>query len=78
MNADDVLCREVVDVLTDYLEGALPAEQRVALEQHLVFCEGCSRYVTQLRTSIELVGRLQEQDVPPQVMDRVRRMFQER
>ena len=78
MIRDDVQCREVVDVLTDYLEGALPAEERASLEQHLLLCQGCSRFVEQLRTSIALTGRLQEADVPAQVMDRVLRMFRER
>lgn len=78
MNRDDVQCREVVDVLTDYLEGAMPPEQRAALEQHLLTCEGCTNYVEQLRMSIALTGRLQEEDVPPQVMDRILNMFEER
>lgn len=78
MNPDEVQCREVVDVLSDYLEGALPAEQRVILEQHLLGCEGCTNYVAQMRTSIALTGRLQEADVPDQVMDQVLWMFRER
>ena len=78
MNPDDVQCREVVTVLTDYLEGALPAEQRAALEQHLLTCEGCTNYVDQMRTSIDLTGRLQEEDVPEPVMDNVLQMFQDR
>lgn len=77
MERDDVRCREVVEVLTDYLEGAMPAKQRAALEQHLLTCEPCANYLEQLRTSIALTGRLQEEDVPPQVMDRVLQMFEE-
>lgn len=78
MKRDDVRCREVVDVLSDYFEGALPVEQRALLEQHLLFCEGCSNYVDQMRTSIRLTGRLQEEDVPAPVMDKVLQMFSER
>lgn len=78
MDRDDVRCREVVEVLTDYLEGALPVAQRAALEQHLLTCEPCVGYLEQMRTSIVLTGRLQEEDVPPQVMDRMLRMFEER
>ena len=77
MIADQVRCREVAEVLTDYLEGALPVEQRVALEQHLLLCEGCTNFLEQLRTSIALTGTHVE-DVPPQVIDRVLRMFRER
>ncbi|MBY9076579.1 zf-HC2 domain-containing protein [Nocardioides sp. WL0053] len=78
MIPDEVQCREVVNVLTDYLDGALPAEQRAALEQHLLTCEGCTNYVDQMRTSIGLTGRLQEEDVPQAVMDKVLQMFQDR
>jgi hypothetical protein len=67
----ELQCREVVEVLTDYLEEALPAARRVVLEQHLVFCEGCDRYLVQLRTTIDLTGQLQEEDVPTPVLDRL-------
>lgn len=78
MNRDEVQCREVVEVLTDYLEGVLPAEERVALEQHLLTCEGCTNFLGQLRTSIDLTGRVDQEQVPPRVMDAVLRMFQQR
>lgn len=71
MNLYELQCREVVEVLTDYLEDALPARQRVVLEQHLVFCEGCERYLGQLRASINLTGHLQQEDVPAPVLDRL-------
>lgn len=79
MRPDEVQCKEVVEVLTDYLEGELPPEGRAALEQHLLTCEPCATYLQQLRTSISLTGRrLQEEDVPPQVFEAVVRMFEER
>ena len=78
MKRDDVRCQEVVQLLSDYFEGALPVEQLAALEQHLLFCEGCTNYVEQMRTSIRLTGRLQEEDVPSPVMDKVLEMFRER
>lgn len=78
MNRDEVQCREVVGVLSDYFEGALPVEQRAALEQHLLMCEGCTNYVDQMRTSIRLTGRLQEEDVPAPVMEKMLQMFRER
>lgn len=78
MSRDEMRCREVVDVLSDYLEGALPAERRAALEQHLLTCENCVNYLNQMRTSIALTGKLQEEDVPDEVMDRVLDMFRER
>ena len=78
MNRDEVQCREVVAVLTDYLEGALPVEERVALEQHLLICEGCTGFLAQLRTSIVLTGALEVDEVPPRLMDAVLRLYAQR
>ena len=54
----DLLCVEFVEVVTDYLEGALSARDRARLEAHLTACDGCTRYLAQIRTTIELTGRL--------------------
>jgi hypothetical protein len=78
MNRDEVQCREVVGLLTDYLEGVLPIDERVALEQHLLICEGCTNFLAQLRTSIALIGALEVDDVPPKLMDTVLRMYLQR
>lgn len=78
MNRDEVRCREVVEVLTDYLEGVLPVEDRVALEQHLLTCEGCTNFLAQLRTSIALVGALDQEAVAPALMDAVLAMYERR
>lgn len=78
MNRDEVRCREVVEVLTDYLEGALPVEDRVALEQHLLTCVGCTNFLAQLRTSIALTGALDQEEVPPALMDAVLLLYQRR
>jgi anti-sigma factor RsiW len=63
--ADHVTCREVVELVTDYLEGALPADDAAVFEQHVNFCDGCERYVEQMRVTIAAVGRIEEADVPP-------------
>ena len=65
MSVEDVRCQEVVGVLTDFLEGAMPAAERILLEQHLAMCEGCMNYLDQLRTTIHLVGGLDTDAVPP-------------
>lgn len=78
MRQDEVQCREVVEVLTNYLEGVLPPAERVAMEQHLLFCEGCAAFLEQMRASIALTGRIQEEDVPDEVLDQVVQIFRER
>jgi anti-sigma factor RsiW len=61
---DDLTCRELVELVTDYLEGALTPGQRRRFERHLGTCSACPRYVEQLRATIRVLGRLAEDDVP--------------
>ena len=51
-------CRELVELVTDYLEGALSAEERARFEEHIRPCGGCRTYLEQMRATIELTGRL--------------------
>lgn len=61
---DEMTCQELVELVTDYLEGALPPAQLVRFERHLDDCDDCPMYIDQLRTTIRLTGRLTEADVP--------------
>ena len=63
---EHVSCQEVVELVTDYLEGELPAERAALFEQHINFCDGCERYLDQMRATIAAVGRIEEEDVPPE------------
>ena len=71
----DLSCREVVELVTDYLEGALGDEERTRFEMHLVYCSGCARYLDQMRGTIAAVGGtapLEESDVPDELLDAFR------
>jgi anti-sigma factor RsiW len=57
-------CHEVVELVTDYLEEALPPEDRRRVEEHLAGCQGCTRYLAQMRETIRLTGRLTEEQIP--------------
>lgn len=59
-------CRELVELVTAYLEGALPAGARKRFEAHVAECDGCTTYLEQMRTTIRLSGALQVEDVSPQ------------
>ena len=59
----DLVCIEFVEVVTDYLEGAMAPDDRARFEAHLAGCGGCARYLDQIRTTIELAGRLTVADV---------------
>ena len=54
----DVRCIELVELITDYLEGALPAAERARFEHHLAGCDDCRAYVDQMRATIGALGRL--------------------
>ena len=60
---DDLQCVELVDSLTEYLDGAVSEGQRSRVEQHLETCEGCRAAVDQVQTVIRLTGRLTAADV---------------
>ena len=57
-DVDHVTCRAFVEVLTEYLEGALGAAESADIERHIVICRGCSNYVEQFRSTIGLLGRI--------------------
>jgi predicted anti-sigma-YlaC factor YlaD len=53
-------CKELVELITDYLEGVLPPEERERFEEHLAGCSGCQGYMQQMQTTIRLTGKLTE------------------
>ena len=64
-------CVELVELITDYLEGELPARDRRRFEAHLTACDGCDTYLEQMRQTISVTGRLREDDVPPELEERL-------
>jgi anti-sigma factor RsiW len=62
----DLACRELVELVTDYLEDALPAAERERFEAHLAECEACDTYVEQVRATIRLAGRAAALEKPPE------------
>jgi anti-sigma factor RsiW len=62
----DLTCRELVELVTDYLEDALPAAERERFEAHLGECQACDAYVEQVRATIRLAGRAASLEEPPE------------
>jgi anti-sigma factor RsiW len=60
----ELTCRELVEVVTDYLEERLSQPDRRRFEEHLASCRGCSVYLQQMRETIRLAGVLREEHVP--------------
>lgn len=63
ITGDEMVCIELVELVTDYLEDALSEGDRRRFEEHLAACGPCVRYVEQLRMTIELSGGLDERDL---------------
>ena len=66
---DHITCQEVVELVTAYLERALPADETTLFEQHLNFCEGCVAYVEQMSGTIAATGRIGEDDLAADARD---------
>jgi anti-sigma factor RsiW len=72
-----ISCRELVDLVTDYLEDALPARERARFEDHLADCEHCTEYLAQMRTTIAVLGRLPSESLPDVARDRLLAAFRD-
>ncbi len=67
MSVNTLACQELVELVTDYLEGRLSWIDRSRVDGHLAMCEHCSAYLAQMRQTIRLTGRLREEDIAPEV-----------
>ena len=69
--AEQMTCQELVELVTDHLEGALDPYDELRLEEHLRACAHCVHYVEQIRIVVEALGRLDEQPLPDELRDRL-------
>ncbi len=74
-DAADLSCRELVELVTDYLEARLTAPARARFEAHLGECDGCGAYVAQIRQAIDVAGRAGPEDVPAAAQERLLAAF---
>lgn len=65
--SQELACKELVELVTDYLEGALSAADRKRFEEHLVICDACTSYLDSIRLAIRVTGRLTEGDLLPEM-----------
>jgi anti-sigma factor RsiW len=77
MKSQELSCQELVELVTDYLEGALAPADRERFEDHLADCEGCENYLMQMRRTVELVGALREEDLGPETRDALLAAFRD-
>jgi anti-sigma factor RsiW len=71
----DLSCRELVELVTDYLEGALDRRTRSRFERHISGCDHCTEYIEQIRETIRLTGMLREDQLEPRARDELLAAF---
>jgi anti-sigma factor RsiW len=69
MSNEPLSCKELVELVTDYLEGRLTRGERRRFEGHLKDCPYCRNYVEQMRLVIRALGRLTEESISPRARD---------
>ena len=75
MSLVTLTCQELAELVTDYLEGALPLRRRLRFRLHIAGCRNCTRYVEQMRTTIAVAGRIRAEDIEPGVRDELLAAF---
>jgi anti-sigma factor RsiW len=65
----ELSCQELVELVTDYLEGSLSDQDRARFDDHLAMCTGCRNYLAQMRITIAALGRLSEASISAQARD---------
>jgi len=68
-------CKELVEVVTDYLEGVLSSQDRARLEEHLGQCPGCQTYLEQMRQVIQSLGKRNEDSISPGAWETLQQAF---
>lgn len=74
---EEITCKDLVDLITDYLEGTLTPPERRRFETHLDQCPPCRNYMEQMRGTIRAVGRLSEESLSPAVRDQLLQVFRD-
>jgi anti-sigma factor RsiW len=68
-------CRELVELVTEYLEGSLSRRDRSRFDRHIAGCPNCTAYLAQFRETIRLTGTLRVEDVEPAARDELLETF---
>ena len=74
-NQKELACQEMVELVTDYLEGALSRAQRRRFEAHLAGCENCTEYLRQMRVTIRATGSLAAEDMTAQMREELTELY---
>jgi anti-sigma factor RsiW len=78
MTPRDIACNELVELVTEYLEGALSASEAAVIEAHLAICEGCQRYLDQTRATLAALGSVPVETLSDDAINTLLAAFPER
>lgn len=74
-NPNDMSCNELVELVTNYLEGALSSADQLRFELHIGKCEWCKLYIDQIRLTIKAAGKLAEESIDPRAKEELLAVF---
>ncbi len=74
---NDITCRELVELVTDYVEGALAPADRARFEEHLEICDACVAYVEQIRMTIAAAGAISDEQLDPEAREELLAVFRD-
>lgn len=77
MSIQALVCKELVELVTEYLEGTLAPELRDRFEAHIAGCDGCTNYLVQMRQTIRITGRLSEDNLTPEARETLLHVFRD-
>jgi anti-sigma factor RsiW len=75
--ADDLACQQLVELVTEYLEGSLPPAERARFEVHLAVCASCRAHLEQMQKTIRTVGRVSIDSIPPETKQDLLQAFRD-
>jgi anti-sigma factor RsiW len=73
--ADEIVCRELVELVTPYLDDALPPDERARVDAHLAACDGCETYLDQMRLTIRAIGHVPDEAISSRTREEVLAIF---
>lgn len=77
MSENGVSCQQIVEIVSDYLDGDLDPDMRATVDAHLAVCPGCLEYLSQMRTTIGSLRDVTSEDLAPSMVSRLVAAFSE-
>lgn len=70
-------CRELTELVTEYLEGRMSFMDRLRFRAHVGMCRGCRTYLDQMKQTVRTIGKLPPEDIPPEVRSQLLERFRD-